>query len=74
MRYHLVARWSVIGSMLSVTSASEISEIRVYNVLGELIGSCTPGACEAIMTVNARGLGIVVVAAGGIVQTYKIVR
>lgn len=64
----------LIGDILSVTSASEITEIRIYNVLGEMTGHCAPAACAATMTVNARGLNIVVVETGGITQTYKIVR
>lgn len=62
------------GDVLSVTSASEISEIRIYNVLGEMTGYYAPAACTATMTVNTRGLSIVVVEAGGKSQTYKIVR
>lgn len=62
------------GDVLSVTSASEISEIRIYNVLGEMTGHYAPAACTATMTVNTRGLSIVVVEAGGRSQTYKIVR
>lgn len=62
------------GDVLSVTSASEISEIRIYNVLGEMTGYYAPSACTATMTVNTRGLSIVVVEAGGKSQTYKIVR
>lgn len=62
------------GDILSVTSASEISEIRIYNVLGEMTGHCAPASCTATMTVNGKGLSIVVVEAGGISQTYKIVR
>lgn len=64
----------LLGDILSVTSASEITEIRIYNVLGEMTGHCAPAACAATMTVNARGLNIVVVETGGITQTYKIVR
>lgn len=64
----------LIGDILSVTSTSEIAEIRIYNVLGEMTGHCEPAACAATMTVNTRGLNIVVVEAGGISQTYKIVR
>lgn len=64
----------LIDDILSVTSTSEIAEIRIYNVLGEMTGHCAPAACAATMTVNTRGLNIVVVEAGGISQTYKIVR
>lgn len=64
----------LIGDILSVTSTSEIAEIRIYNVLGEMTGHCEPAACAATMTVNTRGLNIVVVEAGDISQTYKIVR
>lgn len=64
----------LIGDILYVTSESEITGIRIYNVLGEMTGHCAPAACAATMTVNTRGLNIVVVEAGGISQTYKIVR
>ena len=62
------------GDILSVTSASEITKVSIYNVLGEMTGQYAPAANTATLTVNTRGLNIVVVEAGGISQTYKIVR
>lgn len=65
---------SISGNILSVTSASEITEIRIYNLRGELTGQSAPAASMATMTVNTPGLYIVAVEAGGITQIYKIVR
>lgn len=65
---------NLVGDILYVTSSSEITGIRIYNVLGEMTGHCSPAACAATMTVNTRGLNIVIVETGGISQTYKIVR
>lgn len=65
---------SISGNILSVTSASEIKEIRIYNLRGELTGQSAPAASMATMTVNNPGLYIVAVEAGGITQIYKIVR
>lgn len=62
------------GDILSVTSSAEISEIRIYNVLGIMTGHCYPSANEATMEIGTRGVNIVLVTAGGITRTYKIAR
>lgn len=62
------------GDILSVTSSAEISEIRIYNVLGIMTGHCSPSANEATMEIGTRGVNIVLVTAGGITRTYKIAR
>ena len=62
------------GDILSVTSSAEISEIRIYNVLGIMTGHCFPSANEATMEIGTRGVNIVLVTAGGITRTYKIAR
>lgn len=62
------------GDILSVTSNSEISEIRVFNVFGIMTDHCSPSANEATMEIGTRGVNIVLVTAGGITRTYKIAR
>ncbi|MDE7115445.1 MAG: T9SS type A sorting domain-containing protein [Muribaculaceae bacterium] len=62
------------GDEFTVTSESEITEIRVYDVLGAMTNRCAPASCSATVTVNTPGLNIVTVETGGITRTYKIIR
>ena len=62
------------GDVFTVTSESEITEIRVYDVLGEMTNHCVPASCSATVTVSTPGLNIVTVKTGGITRTYKIIR
>lgn len=62
------------GGILSVTSETEITRVTAYNVLGELVAQSAPAANSATLAVDNHGLNIVVIEAGGISQTYKIVR
>ena len=62
------------GDVFTVTSESEITEIRVYDVLGEMTNHCVPASCSATVTVSTPGLNIVTVKTCGITRTYKIIR